>query len=257
MSSEIRVTILGCGSSAGVPLIGCECAVCQSDNPRNKRLRTSIMVETQGKRLLIDTSPDLRQQALRAGFKTIDAILYTHAHADHTHGIDDVRSFNFHANKVIPVYGDLATVEEIQKRFDYSFLPPSPHGWFRACLAGNVIEPYQRFSVEGIDITPFPQEHGRVNSMGFRIGDVAYSTDVKVIPDAAFEVLQGVDTWIVDCLGLRDVPTHAHVDLTLEWIARVKPRRAILVHMGHELEYEAFKAQLPSGVEPAYDGMVL
>lgn len=256
-SKGITITILGCGSSAGVPLIGCDCAVCRSDNPYNKRLRTSIMIETQGKRLLVDTSPDLRQQALRAGFKTIDAVLYTHAHADHTHGIDDVRSFNFHGNKAIPIYGDQATIEELQQRFDYAFLPPSPHGWFRACLTAHQIVPFMPFDVEGITVTPFPQEHGRVNSMGFRIGDMAYSTDVKVISDAAFDVLRGVKTWVVDCLGLRDVPTHADLELTLEWIRRVKPERAILVHMGHELEYEALVQQLPSGVEPGFDGMVI
>lgn len=254
----MKVTILGCGSSGGVPLIGCQCNVCTSTNPKNKRSRVSILIEHKGQRLLVDTSPDLRQQALSQGFKTVDAVLYTHAHADHTHGIDELRSFNYHMDSAIPVYGDSATIEELRSRFDYVFLePPISRDWYRACLIPHIIEPYVPFSVNGVEIMPFAQDHGFVNSMGFRIGDFAYSTDVKVMPEASFEVLQGVKTWVVDCLSQGEKPTHAHLDLALEWIARVKPDHAILTHMGHELAYETLKSSLPRGVGAAFDGMAI
>ena len=254
----MKVTLLGSGSSGGVPFIGCECPVCTSSDPKNTRGRVSILVEQGENRILVDTSPDLRQQALQNGFTSVDAILYTHAHADHTHGIDEVRSFNYHKNGIIPVYGDKAALDEIQKRFDYAFLPPMlDYGWFRACLTAHEIMPYKPFEVAGIEVKPFAQKHGKVNSMGFRFGDIAYSTDVKHLSEEAFEVLEGVKTWIVDCLCIEPKPTHAHLDLALEWIARVKPERAILTHMSHDFEYNALKAKLPDGVVPGYDGMVL
>lgn len=254
----MNITILGCGPSGGVPLIGCECAICTSEDPRNKRSRTSILIETEGKRLLVDTSPDLRQQALTSGFKTIDAVLYTHAHADHTHGIDELRSFNYHMDRPIPVYGDKPTLDELRQRFDYVFLePPIGRDWFRACLIPHTIEPYKPFKVEGIEVIPFTQDHGFVHSLGFRLGDMAYSTDVKSLPEASFDVLKDVKLWIVDCLAKDEKPTHAHLDLTLEWIDRVRPERAILTHMGHELGYEELKARLPIGIEPGYDGMTI
>lgn len=254
----MKITVLGCGSSGGVPLIGCECAVCQSPDPKNKRSRVSVLVEWKGVRLLIDTSPDLRQQALVNKFKTVDAVLYTHAHADHTHGIDELRSFNYHLNAPIPVYGDREALEEIQKRFDYVFFPHNPaHGWYRASLAAHEIKPYQPFRIGGVEIMPFAQEHGKTNSMGFRIGGFAYSTDVKHIPEASFEVLKGVQCWVVDCLAREAKPTHAHLELSLEWIAKVKPRQAILTHMGHDFDYQALKAELPPHITPAYDGITL
>ena len=252
----MKVTILGSGSSGGVPLIGCDCHVCTSEEPKNKRTRVSVLVEYKETKILIDTSPDLRQQALANHIKSVDAVLYTHAHADHTHGIDELRSFNFHRNAQIPIYGDKPTLEEVTKRFDYVFGPPMPeYGWFRASLVPHEITAYQPFSIDDIEVVPFAQDHGRSNSMGFRIGDFAYSTDAKHIPEASFEVLNGVKYWIVDCLSRHAKPTHAHLDLALEWIARVKPEKAILTHMGHDFEYHTLKVELPSHIEPAYDNL--
>lgn len=254
----MKVTILGSGASSGVPLIGCECAVCTSPNPRNKRSRVSVMVETQGKALLIDTAPDLREQFLREGLKTADAILYTHAHADHLHGIDDIRSLNFHKGGPIPCYADTATLAELKERFGYVFKPPIPeYGWFRPCLMPHEIKPEEPFAVEGITITPFRQIHGRLGSLGFRIGDFAYSTDVNDFPPESEKYLHGLDLWIVDCLKPESAPTHAHLAKSLGWIEKYKPKRAILTHLAHEFDYEALKAQCPPGVEPGYDGMTI
>jgi phosphoribosyl 1,2-cyclic phosphate phosphodiesterase len=252
----MKLTLLGCGSSGGVPLIGCDCAVCTSTDPKNKRSRVSVLLETTNTRLIIDTGPDFRQQVLTAKLKTVDAILYTHAHADHTHGIDELRSFNYHADAPLPIYGDAATLKELQHRFGYVFLPPTgDHNWYRASLIPHIITPYVPFTIGDITLTPFAQDHGPVNSMGFRFGDIAYSTDVKHLPEASWKVLEGIKIWVVDCLSHGEKPTHAHLDLALEWINRLKPERAILTHMGHEFDYATLQTNLPEGVEAAWDGM--
>jgi len=255
----MKVTILGCGASAGVPLIGCECAVCCSANPRNQRSRASILIESATTRILVDTSPDLRQQALRAGIKTIDAIIYTHAHADHLHGMDDIRSFNHHGQHAIPAYGDAETMAEIQQRFDYVFQPPIPeYGWFRPCMTAHVVTPGQPLQIGDITLHPFHQEHGRVKSLGLRAGDFVYSTDVKAFPPAAAPYLKDIDCWLLDCLtDERPMPTHADLDLALQWVTQYQPKRTILTHLSHALDYDALQTTLPSGVEVAYDGMVL
>jgi phosphoribosyl 1,2-cyclic phosphate phosphodiesterase len=255
----MKVTILGCGSSSGVPVIGCDCEVCQSNNPKNKRLRVSILIEVDGKRLLVDTSPDLRQQALDNKINYVDAILYTHEHADHVHGIDDIRSFNYHKNESLPVYADPRTMEALKKRFGYIFQPKPEKIWYRASVTPHVLtdEPIQHFSAEGVAVTAFMQTHGRTTSLGYRIGNFAYSTDTDQMPETAFEALQGIDTWVVDCLRYTPSMTHSTVERTLGWIKRAKPRRAILTHMGHELDYSRLLAELPEGVVPGYDGMVI
>jgi phosphoribosyl 1,2-cyclic phosphate phosphodiesterase len=256
----MKITILGCGSSGGVPLIGCQCDVCLSSNPRNRRSRASIVIQAEGKTLLVDTSPDLRMQALATGLKHLDAVIYTHAHADHTHGIDDIRSFNFHANRATPCYADADTFNELKQRFSYVFKPPIPeYGWFRPCMEAHLLPEGEHFraSVEGVDCQFFRQHHGSVHSLGIRIGNFAYSTDVKSFPESSLPYLEGLELWIVDCLRYQPVPTHSHLELTLEWIHRFKPKRAILTHMGHEMDYDTLAAQLPKGVEPAYDGMVI
>jgi phosphoribosyl 1,2-cyclic phosphate phosphodiesterase len=282
----MKVTLLGSGASSGVPLIGCDCPVCLSPNPRNKRTRVSLMVETLGKQILIDTSPDLRQQFLREGLKTADAILYTHAHADHIHGIDDIRSLNFHRGGPIPAYANRATLDELHERFGYVFKEPpkissgfvteqgearsglgsvsdggvSPpqkntYGWFRPCLTPYEITPGMAFEVEGVRITPFRQIHGKVDSLGFRIGKMAYSTDVKAFPPESEEYLHGLDLWILDCLKPEPAPTHTHLAQSLEWVARFKPKRTILTHLAHEFDYDTLQAQCPPDVEPGYDGL--
>lgn len=254
----MKVTVLGCGASPGVPIIGCDCAVCTSKDPRNKRSRVSVLVEAAGKRIMIDTSPDMRSQCIANNIKSIDAILYTHAHADHTHGIDDVRAFNYRNNAPIDAYMDKATEKGIKDRFSYAFLEPiAAYGWFRPCL--NPIEikttPYETFRVGELLVTPFGQIHGKTHTLGFRIGNFAYSTDVNHLPDDSLDKLRNLDVWLVDCLQVNEAPTHAHLELTLSWIAKLKPKRAILTHMSHIFDYSELFHMLPEGVEPAYDGL--
>ena len=255
----MKVTVLGCGASAGVPLIGCECVTCSSDNPKNTRTRVSILVEQGDTAILIDTSPDLRQQALANGFKKVDAVVYTHAHADHCHGIDDIRSLNYHLGAAIPAYGDAPTMARLQSSFDYVFQPPMPeYGWFRPCMTAHIIEPYEPFTIGNITLQPFLQEHGKVHSLGFRIGDFVYSTDVKSFPKESEQYLQNIDTWLLDCLtDERPMPTHADLPLSLSWVEQFKPKRAVLTHLSHSLDYDKLNRETPANVEAAFDGMVL
>ncbi len=253
----MKVTILGCGASSGVPLIGCECAVCRSSNPKNKRTRVSILIEHKNTTILVDTSPDMREQCLRHSIKKVNAIIYTHAHADHIHGIDDTRGFNYQNNAPLDVYGDVTTLKQIQERFSYCFLPPKPAqtGWYRPCLTPIPIEPPAAFTIGDIEILPFWQTHGQSKTIGLRFGNFAYSTDANGFPEASWEILKGIDIWIVDCLRYDPAPTHSHLSMTLEWITRAKPKSAYLTHMNHELDYDVLVRTLPENVFPAYDGL--
>ena len=255
----MKVTILGCGGSGGVPLIGCTCPVCTSTDPHNKRTRVSIVVEQDGTRVLVDTSPDLRQQFLTNGLSKVDAVVLTHSHADHLHGIDDLRSVNFHRNAPLDIWAEKHTLSEATTRFGYAFNPPRHVDgiWYAPSLrAKELTEPLK---VGPITVVSFRQEHGgdRDPTLGLRFGKFAYSTDVKDMPEAGFAALEGVEVWVVDCLQERANVAHSHLEQTLSWIARVKPKRAILTHMNHTVDYATWKAKLPKGVEPAYDGMVL
>jgi phosphoribosyl 1,2-cyclic phosphate phosphodiesterase len=254
----MRVTILGCGHSAGVPIIGCECVVCRSPNPRNIRGRVSVHIEINGLSIIIDTSPDFRQQILRENINKVDGVLYTHDHADHTHGIDDLRSFNYKRDAGLPIYGNAAALNSIQSRFGYAFAgKPSIGLWIRPSLLPHMLpdEPVVRFEIQGVEVVAFQQQHGKIVSMGYRIGDFAYSTDTNHLPDSAFEALAGVKVWVVDCLRYTPSFSHSHLEQTLEWVRRVQPEQAILTHMAHELDYDTLLAELPSGVVPAFDGM--
>lgn len=255
----MRVTVLGCGSSAGVPLIGCDCPVCTSGDPKNSRTRVSLMVETGGRNILIDSSPDLRQQALREGIRQVDAVIYTHDHADHTAGLDELRSFNYLAQDVIPVYGNQQTIETLQKRFSYAFLPKPDNLWYRPSLEPHIFvdKPVGSFNVLGQEIGYIQLGHGKSKTYGYRIGNFAYCTDCDWISNESMEALQGLDTWIVDCLRPSTSHSHAHLELTLEWISRAKPKRAILTHMAHDFDYHTLKASLPDGIEPGYDGLIV
>lgn len=252
----MRITILGCGPSGGVPLVGCDCRVCRSPNPRNRRTRPSIMVEEGDTRVLVDTSPDLRGQMLAAGVSRFDAVLFTHDHADHTHGIDDLRSVNHHRGAALDVFGDAATLRAIRQSFGYAFTTNAPgSAWCRPHLDAHEIS--GPFRVGGIEVTPFEQGHGDGSTLGYRFGAAAYSTDTDALSEAAFAALEGVAVWVVDCLRPEPSARHSYLAQTLEWIARVRPGRAILTHMNHLLDYGELAASLPEGVEPAYDGLVV
>jgi phosphoribosyl 1,2-cyclic phosphate phosphodiesterase len=252
----MRVTVLGCGTSAGVPQVGCTCAVCRSPDPRNKRRRCAIFIEAKGHRILVDTGPDLRQQCLDAGIGAIDALLYTHAHADHVHGIDDLRQINNVIMAPIPTFAHASVFERIRGRFPYVFEGGhSEHGFWRPEIDPHPIE--GPFRVGGVEIVPFRQKHGRGESWGFRIGRFAYSTDTDGLSDEVLEFLNGLDVWIVDALRDRPHPSHAHLRIALGWIERIRPRRSYLTHMNHEVDYADWASRLPLGVLPAHDGMVV
>ena len=254
----MKVTVLGCGPSGGVPLIGNDWGQCDPTNPRNRRRRASILVEEGTHVLLVDTSPDMRQQLLDAGVTRIDAVLYTHAHADHCHGIDEVRSLNRLTGRSLPIYGSAKTLEEIRQRFRYIFAPVNPR--YAAAFYKPALEPHVvagAFEAAGLAVTPFVQDHGSTETLGFRLGRFAYSTDVVRLDEAAFAILAGIDTWIVDCYRREPHPTHTHLEQTLAWIERLRPRRVFLTHMDGLLDYEALKRELPPGVEPAYDGLTI
>lgn len=254
----MKVTILGCGGSGGVPMIGNDWGQCDPNNPKNRRLRASILVEAGDTTLLVDTSPDMRQQFLTHGIRHIDAVLYTHAHADHIHGIDELRPVNRLMGRDIDVYADRPTLDAIGQRFGYVLSPLAPEAngfYYKPCLTPHEIN--GPFSVGGIDVVPFEQGHGYMNTLGFRFGSIAYSTDVVELSDDAFAALDGVEVWIVDCLRERPHVTHAHLEKTLAWIERVRPKQAVLTHMCFDMDYETTQSRLPAGVEAGYDGLVI
>ncbi|MCA0201623.1 MAG: MBL fold metallo-hydrolase [Proteobacteria bacterium] len=252
----MKVTILGCGSAPGVPAISSGWGDCDPANPRNRRRRASILVEEGGTRLLVDTSPDLRQQLLDTGTRTFDAVIFTHGHADHIHGIDELREVNRVTEKPLPVYGVRETLDVLRDRFGYVFkgIPPGA-SIFRPWLVPSEIEPGTPFQVGQISVLPFLQDHGGSSTIGYRFGDVVYSTDILDLPEAARDVVRGAKLWIVGAFGLTPHPTHAHVAKVLDWIAALKPARAVITHMSNAIDYETLKAQVPGHVIPAHDGL--
>ena len=257
--SSLKVTILGSGASGGVPLIGNEWGVCDPSEPRNRRRRCSILIQSEKTTILVDSSPDCRAQLLDAGVDHLDAIIFTHAHADHIHGIDDLRWVNVAMEAVIPAYGSELTLEQINTRFGYVFAPldaAKSRGYFyKPCL--DPIPVHDEATIGDIDFRFFTQDHGFSNTLGMRIGNFAYSVDVVELDDNAFGVLEGIDTWVVACLGPNPHPTHAHVDKVIGWSDRLKPKQTWLTHMSHMLDYGALIDSLPDGIEPGYDGLTL
>lgn len=251
-----RVRILGCGHSTGVPHFGGDWGECDPAEPRNRRLRSSVAVEGGGRVLVIDASPDFRAQALAAGMQRVDALLLTHAHADHIGGLDEFRAVGWRTGGQVPVFGDRPTLDTVRKRFSYAFYGVRTGG-YEPFLDAVEIEAGTPFEAGGFRCLAFRQEHGAVHSLGVRIGPFAYSTDVRHLPAEAKEALRGVGTWVVGCLGRRDNPRHAHLEQALAWAAELRPERTVLTHMGPALDYAVLRRDLPEGVEPAYDGMVL
>ena len=232
---------------------------CDPSNARNDRLRASVLVEQGDTRLLIDASPDLRAQCLNNGISRLDGVLFTHGHADHTHGLDDLREINRVINGPLEIWADQDTLNGLMNHYAYAFEGiPDGQSIFRPWLTPHLITAPNAFDCAGVTVTPFVQDHGFMDTLGFRIGNFAYSTDVKTLPDAAKASLQDLDLWIIGALTNNEAhQTHVSLDTALEWIEDLKPKRAIITHMGPELDYEAVKAKCPVGAEPAYDGMVL
>jgi len=261
---SMRFTILGCGSSGGVPRVGNVWGNCDPTNPKNRRRRCALLVERFGKQgrttVLVDTPPDLREQLLAARVEHIDATLFTHSHADHTHGIDDLRGMFFITKRRIPIYADAETRRSLESRFDYCFVQ-KPGSFYPAILEIRDIHPPEPMRIDGaggpIEAVPILQAHGGAPSLGFRFGGLAYSPDISGIPEASVALLQELDVWIVDALRPAPHPSHFGVGQTLQWIERLGVKRAILTHMTVELDYDALRRELPAHVEPAYDGMVV
>ncbi len=252
----MKITVLGCGTSGGVPLIGNDWGACDPNDPRNRRTRVSILVEQGGTSLLVDTSPDMRQQLLDCNLKDLTAVIYTHTHADHTHGIDDIRSLNWLTQRPMDIYADAETMEELKVKFSYIFEGnKKPGEFYKPGIIEHIID--GPFNVGAISVQPFVQNHGHGQSLGLRFGDFAYSTDVHELDEVAFNMLKGIKVWVVDCVREKPHPTHSHLEQTLQWIARVKPERAYLTHMNNTLDYAKLLAKLPSGVWPAHDGLVI
>lgn len=251
----MKITVLGCGASGGVPLIGNRWGDCDPNEPRNRRSRPSILVETAETSLLVDTGPDMRMQLLRENVTRLDGVIYTHAHADHTHGIDDLRSVNWMTRQPLPIFADAETLASLQQRFDYCFRSPAPNFFLPSLLPEEITGPW---TFKDLHIQPFVQDHGFSTSLGFRFGDFAYSTDVKRLDEAAFAALEGVKLWIVDAASYeQDHPVHANLAQAMAWIERLKPERAFLTHMNQTMDYARLCAELPAHVRPAYDGLIL
>jgi phosphoribosyl 1,2-cyclic phosphate phosphodiesterase len=249
----MKVTILGCGSSCGVPSLKYGWGDCDKNNKKNRRTRSSIMIESEKTSLLVDMSPDIRQQLLNYGTHKVDAVIFTHIHYDHTAGINELRPIFFGENKFLHAYAKENVISEIKELFFY-LLNDNKQELYKPYISLHVLGDF--FTIGDISGICFDQNHGFSKSLGIRIGNFAYSTDVVSFDNEAFEKLQGIDTWIVDCLSMRTVKsTHAHLDLALEWIKKVNPKRAFLTHMNTTMDYDTLLKILPKNIKPAHDQM--
>ncbi len=254
----MKITILGSGSAAGVPSVSGGWGKCDPANPKNRRSRASILVEEGPVTVLVDTSPDLREQMLAARIRRLDGVVYTHAHADHIHGIDELREICRVVQGPVQVYGTAETLEILETRFGYAFkgIPPGKPV-FRPWLVTRQIMETETFDVAGLAVKPFPQDHGYSTTLGLRFGDVVYSTDLVDLPEDSKAYIRNARVWIVGVLSDAPYPTHVHLERALQWIAELKPQRAVITHMSNALDYDGLVAHLPVGVTPAFDGMVI
>jgi phosphoribosyl 1,2-cyclic phosphate phosphodiesterase len=258
----MQVTVLGCGSSAGVPTLGGadgrgDWGACNPAEPRNRRTRSSIVIGAPAGNILVDTGPDMRRQLLDCGISRVGAIIFTHAHADHVTGLDDVRLLNRVIGAPIPAYAMMATQEELERRFDYAFRPWEPPQFYRPVLQMHTVLPGHAYNMCGAEVQTFDQDHHVMHTLGLRVGKFAYSTDVVRLDDTAFDHLAGIDTWLVGCFQRASHLTHANIELVTEWRARLGVRRTVLTHMGTDLDWSWLRAHLPADIEPAFDGMIL
>jgi phosphoribosyl 1,2-cyclic phosphate phosphodiesterase len=260
--ARLSFTILGCGSSGGVPRLGGDWGDCDPANPKNRRRRCSLLVSRETAegttRVLIDTPPDMRDQLLDAGIGELDAVVYTHSHADHMHGIDDLRQVVFNIRKRLAVWADGATQEALMARFGYAFIQPDGSPYPPILDLHTIDGPVTVTGAGGaVTLIPFRAEHGSMHALGFKIGRLAYLPDAVEIPVESWPILEGLDCWIVDALRRKPHPTHAHLALTLDWIAQANPARAVLTNMHNDLDYDTLLAELPPHIRPAFDGMTL
>ena len=260
--AELAVTILGCGSSGGVPRLGGQWGACDPEDPRNARQRCSILVERlDGEavtRVLVDSSPDLRAQLLAAGVGNLDGVVYTHAHADHTHGLDDLRPIVYNRRARLPVWADKPTSDSLIERFGYAFVQPEWSSYPPILELNRIDGPFEVDGPAGpVPFRPFPVRHGGIDALGFRIHDLAYLPDVSDMPDGSWSALEGLDCWILDALRYTPHPTHVHLEKSLEWIDKMAPRRAVLTNMHIDLDYATVEAETPGHVTPAHDGLTL
>lgn len=260
--AKLTFTVLGCGSSGGVPRLGGVWGDCDPANPKNRRRRCSLLVTRETAegttRVLIDTSPDMREQLLDAEVGALDGVIYTHSHADHMHGIDDLRQVVFAQRQRLPVWADGPTQEALLSRFGYAFVQPEGSPYPPILDLHTIAGPVTVSGAGGpVTLTPFRADHGSMDALGFRIGPLAYLPDAVDIPAESWPVLEGLDCWIVDALRRKPHPTHAHLDMTLGWIARARPARAVITNMHVDLDYATLKAELPNHIAPAYDGMTI
>ncbi|AFS53265.1 MULTISPECIES: MBL fold metallo-hydrolase [Leptospirillum] len=251
----MEVLFMGTGASTGVPMIGCDCSVCQSSDPKNERTRSSIMVRVDGKNILVDTSPDLRIQSLKNHIKRIDAVIFTHPHADHILGIDELRTFNFWQKEEIPVFADPETLGTVMKMFPYAFSEENRGGLTRPRLAPREI--VGAMKINEIQVTPFPVKHGPVYNHALRLDDLVYLTDCNEVSDEGMEVMKGVDTLIIGAVLYEPHASHFGIWQALDLIERVQPRQAFLTHLSHRIDYNELTTRLPSGVQAAFDGLTV